>query len=178
VLPSLPVGVAYHRLVTTGGVLYVLGGTVTASTGPASATASVGSASAVYYDAINPDGTLANAMWATNPSSMIKAVEKHTVVAIGSFLLASGGLYSGAAQGATEESYSAQSTADSTLGSFQGATGSKTIGGTTGGYNFFNHSAALYVDPMGNPHVLVLGGQTVASQGVTPTVQSGVWYMQ
>jgi hypothetical protein len=61
------------------------------------------------------------------------------------------------------------------LESFQGATGSKTIAGTAGGYNFFNHSAALYVDPTGNPHVLILGGQTV---GATPTVQAGVWYMQ
>ena len=41
------------------------------------------------------------------------------------------------------------------------ATGSNTIAGTTGGYSFFNQSAALYVDPNGNPHVMILGGQTV-----------------
>lgn len=174
-LPSLPVPVAYHQLVTTGGVLYVLGGTLSAAVDPVAATQSSASTSSVYYDAINPDGTLASASWTTNPSSMIKAVEKNTVVAIGSYVLASGGLYNSASSGSTEESYATQSSTDSTLGSFQGATGSKTIAGTTGGYNFFNQSAALYVDPAGNPHVLILGGQTVGS---TPTVQSGVWYMR
>jgi hypothetical protein len=177
-LPSLPVPVAYHQLITTGGVLYVLGGTLSAAVDPISTNQSTGPVGSVYYNAINVDGTLAGTGWTTNPSSMIKAVEKHTIVAIGSFVLASGGLYTGAAQGATEESYSTQSTSDSALGSFQGATGSKTISGTTGGYPFFNHSAALYADPDGNPHVLILGGQTVGSQGVATTVQAGVWYMQ
>jgi hypothetical protein len=174
-LPSLPVPVAYHQLVTTGGVLYVLGGTLSAAADPISATQSAETVSSVYYNAIEPDGTLAGAGWTANPSSMIKAAEKHTVVAIGSYVLASGGLYNSASTGSSEESYSTQSGIDSTLESFQGATGSKTIAGTAGGYNFFNHSAALYVDPTGNPHVLILGGQTV---GATPTVQAGVWYMQ
>jgi len=174
-LPSLPAPVAYHQLVTTGGVLYVLGGTLSAALDPISATQSAGTVGSVYYNSINPDGTLAGSSWSTNPTSMIKAAEKHTIVAIGSYVLASGGLYSGAATGSSEESYATQSTIDATLGSFQGATGSKTITGTPGGYNFFNHSAALYVDPAGNPHVLILGGQTV---GATPTVQTGVWYMK
>ena len=174
-LPSLPTPVAYHQLVTMGGALYVLGGTLSAALDPISATQSAATVNSVYYNSINPDGTLAGSSWSTNPGSMIKAVEKNTVVAIGSYVLASGGLYSGAATGSSEESYATQSTLDATLGSFQGATGSKTIGGTPGGYNFFNHSAALYVDPAGNPHVLILGGQTV---GVTPTVQAGVWYMK
>lgn len=174
-LPDLPVPVAYHRLVTTGGVLYVLGGTLSAAVDPISATQSAGTVNTVYYNAIKPDGTLEGTSWSTNPSSMIKAMEKNTVVAIGSYVLVSGGLYNSASTGSSEESYSTQSASDATLTSFQGATGSKTISGTTGGYAFFNHSAALYVDPAGNPHVLILGGQTVAA---TPVLQSGVWYMQ
>ncbi len=174
-LPSLQAPVAYHQLVSTGGTLYVLGGTSSAAVDPTSVGQSPGTVSTVYYNSINPDGTLAGPGWTANPSSMIKAVEKNTVVAIGSYLLASGGLYNSASTGSTEESYATQSTIDASLSSFQGATGSKTIDGTAGGYNFFNHSAALYVDPLGNPHVMILGGQTVAA--VTSLV-SGVWYMQ
>lgn len=178
-LPDLPVPVAYHRLVVTGGVLYVLGGTLSAAVDPTASAVSSQPLSTVYYNAIDPDGTLAGTSWTTNPSSLIKTVEKNTVVAIGSYVLASGGLYNGASTGSTEESYAAQSTTDATLGSFGGATGSKTITGTAGGYNFFNQSAALYVDPLGNPHVLILGGQTVGNPtSVTPGVQPGVWYMQ
>lgn len=174
-LPSLPAPVAYHQLVSTGGTLYVLGGTSTAAVDPTSASQSGGAVNAVYYNSINPDGTLTSASWTANPASMIKAVEKNTVVAIGSYVLASGGLYAGASTGSTEESYSTQSTIDASLGSFQGATGSQTINGTAGGYDFFDHSAALYVDPAGLPHVLILGGQSL---GIVPTVQSGVWYMK
>jgi hypothetical protein len=47
---------------------------------------------------------------------------------------------------------------DGSIGSFNGATGSHTISGSTSGYDFFNHAAALFVDSSGNPHVLVLGG--------------------
>jgi len=175
-LPSLQAPVAYHQLVTTGGVLYVLGGTSTAAVDPISAAESTGSVSDVYYNSINPDGTLAGTGWTANPAKMIKRVEKNTVVAIGSYVLASGGLYSSASSGSTEESYSAQSTTDASLGSFNGATGSKTISGTSGGYNFFNHSVSLYVDPAGNPHVLILGGQSISS--TASTVQTGVWYMK
>lgn len=173
-LPSLPAPVAYHQLVITGGTLYVLGGTSTV-VDPTSASQSGGAVNAVYYNSINPDGTLAGASWTANPASMIKAVEKNTVVAIGSYVLASGGLYAGASTGSTEESYSTQSTIDASLGSFQGATGSQTINGTAGGYDFFDHSAALYVDPAGLPHVLILGGQSL---GIVPVVQSGVWYLK
>lgn len=175
-LPSLPIPLAYHQIVITGGVLYVLGGTSTAGIDPTSNAQSVGTVSTIYYNSINPDGTLTGASWTTNPGSLIKAVEKNTVVAIGSDILASGGLYNGASSSSTEESYSTQSTTDASLSSFQGATGSKTISGTTGGYNFFDHSVALYVDPMGGPHVMILGGQTVGT--LLPTVETGVWFSQ
>jgi hypothetical protein len=174
-LPSLQAPVAYHDLVTLGGVLYVLGGTGSAAVDPVSAAQSTGTVASVYYNSINPDGTLAGMTWTANPASLIKHVEKHTVVAIGSYVLVSGGLYNGASTGSTEESYATQSTTDASLGSFQGATGAHTISSTTGGYNFFNHSAALYVDPAGKPHVLILGGQ---NPGLAPAVQNGVWYMK
>ena len=175
-LPSLQAPVAHHQLVTTGGVLYVLGGTSTAVVDPISATQSSGSVSDVYYNSINPDGTLAGTSWTANPGKMIKQVEKNTVVAIGGNVLASGGLYSSASSGSTEESYSTQSTTDASLGSFNGATGSNTISSVSGGYNFFNHSVSLYVDPAGNAHVLILGGQSIGS--TASTVQTGVWYMK
>ncbi len=95
-------------------------------------------------------------------------------MAVGSYVLVSGGLYNSATTGSTEETYSQQSTSDGvSLGAFNGATGSSTISGSAGGYNFFNHSATLYVDPTGKPHVLILGGQSVNS----PVLESGVWYM-
>jgi len=174
-LLSLAAPVAYHQLVATGGVLYVLGGTSTAAVDPTLATQSAASVPDVYYNSINPDGTLAGTSWTANPNKLKKAVEKNTVIAIGTDVLASGGLYSGS-PGSTEEQYSTQSTTDASLGAFNGATGSNTISGTAGGYNFFNHSASLYVDPAGHPHVMILGGQTV---GTTPTaVENGVWYMK
>ncbi len=174
-LPSLAVPVAYHQLVTTGGVLYVLGGTSTAAVDPTSAAQSAGSVPDVYYNSIDPDGTLSGSGWTPNANKLKKAVEKYTVVAIGANVLASGGLYSGS-PGSTEEQYATQSTTDASMGAFNGATGSNTISGTAGGYNFFNQSAALYVDPAGNPHVMILGGQTVGT--IPTTVQNGVWYMK
>jgi hypothetical protein len=57
-------------------------------------------------------------------------------------------------------------------GSFNGATGSHTISGAIGGYNFFNHSATYFADAGGNPHVLILGGEDVN----TGTPHAGVWY--
>ncbi len=174
-MPSLTAPVAYHQLVSTGGTLYVLGGTGSAAVDPTSTIQSSATVNSIYYNSINPDGSLAGSSWTTNPGGLIKAVEKNTVVAVGSYVLASGGLYNSASTGSTEESYATQSTTDASLSSFQGATGSKTIAGTSGGYNFFNHAAALYVDPSGNPHVLVLGGQTV---GAGAAVQAGVWYMK
>ena len=174
-LASLVAPVAYHQLVSIAGVLYVLGGTSTAAVEPTSAVQSAGSVPDVYYNSINPDGTLSGTSWTPNPNKLKKAVEKNTVVAVGVNLLASGGLYAGS-PGSTEEQYATQSTTDASMGPFNGATGSNTISGATGGYNFFNQSVALYVDPAGNPHVMILGGQTL---GTIPTaVKSGVWYMK
>jgi hypothetical protein len=87
-----------------------------------------------------------------------------------SYMLVSGGLYNGASTGSSEQSYAALNS-DGSVSSFYGATGSQTISGSIGGYNFFNHAAVLFVDTAGNPHVLVLGGED--SNAGTPV--SGVW---
>ena len=171
VLPDLPAALAHHQLVTSAGYLYVLGGT-SAAVDPLTTTQSASSQSAIYYEPINiRNGSLANAAWTTNPSGLIKTVEKHTAVVAGSYILVSGGLYGGATSGATEESYAAINT-DGTVGSFNGATGSHTITSSTGGYNFFNHAATYFVDATGNPHVLVLGGEDTN----TGSPHAGVWY--
>ena len=73
--------------------------------------------------------------------------------------------------GSSEQSY-AQINSDGSIGSFNGATGSHTISGAIGGYNFFNHSATYFADASGNPHVLILGGEDVN----TGTPHAGVWY--
>jgi len=112
-----------------------------------------------------------NAAWTTNATAMGKTREKFTAVVAGSHVLVSGGLYSGASTGSSEQSY-APINADGSIGSFNGATGSHTITGSVSGYDFFNHSAALFVDATGNPHVLVLGGEDVN----TGAVHSGVWF--
>ncbi len=170
-LQDLPVALAYHQLVTSSGYLYVLGGT-TASVDPISKTQSASSQGAIYYEPINiRNGGLINAAWTTNVAAMGKSREKFTAVVAGGYVLVSGGLYSGASTGSSEQSYAAIN-ADGSIGSFNGATGSHTITGSVSGYDFFNHSAALFVDATGNPHVLVLGGEDVN----TGAVHSGVWF--
>jgi len=62
--------------------------------------------------------------------------------------------------------------ADGSIASFNGATGSHTITGSTNGYNFFNHSSAYFVDAAGNPHVLILGGADVNAGAP----RAEVWY--
>jgi hypothetical protein len=170
-LQDLPVTLAYHQLVTSGGYLYVVGGT-TASVDPISKSQSASSQAAVYYEPINiRNGGLVNAAWTTNVAAMGKSREKFSAVVAGSYVLVSGGLYSGASTGSSEQSYAAIN-ADGSIGSFNGATGSHTITGSVSGYDFFNHSAAVFVDATGNPHVLVLGGEDVN----TGAVHAGVWF--
>lgn len=168
-LPDLPAAVGYHQLVTAGGNLYVLGGTNAAAVDPVSKIASSASSGSIAYAAINiRNGSLGS--WTGNAASLGKAREKFTAVVAGSYLLLSGGLYNGATTGSSEEAY-ASFNADGSVSSFNGATGTHTISGAAGGYNFFNHAAVLFADSAGNPHVLVLGGED-ASAG-TPV--AGVW---
>ncbi len=170
-LASLPDKRAYHQLVSVAGRLYVVGGT-NASAEPLANTQSSGSQSTIDYAAINlQDGTLPAAGWTVNPTSLGKTREKFTAVSTGGYLLISGGLYVGATTGSSEESYAGVN-ADGSIASFNGATGSHTITGSTNGYNFFNQSSAYFVDAAGNPHVLILGGADVN----TGAARAEVWY--
>lgn len=70
-------------------------------------------------------------------------------------MLVTAGLYNGAANGASEQSYP-QLASDGSTGSFNGATGSNTIA-SLGGGNLFNHASIGYTDGNGTFHVLVAG---------------------
>ncbi len=169
-LPELPEPRAYHQLVAVAGYLYVIGGE-SAAVDPIS-DVSVTPQDTIYYNQIDlRDGSLVSASWTTNSSTLSKKREKHTAAAAGSYILVSGGLYNAASTGSSEQSYATINT-DGSVGSFQGATGSRTISGSAGGYNFFNHSTAYFVDESGNPHVLILGGEDVN----TGLSHAEVWY--
>ena len=180
--PDLPGPLAHHQLVTSAGFLYVLGGRDT-QTDPLDASYGASTTSADRYEQINirtgalmaPAPLVTPGDWPAT-GSLIKATEKHTAVAAGGYILVSGGLYNGDTTGSTEESYLAINT-DGTLSSALGATGAHTISSPSGGnsgYDFFNHSAAYFVDDAGNAHVLILGGADVS----TSTAESRVWYLK
>ncbi|HXI20480.1 MAG TPA: hypothetical protein VNH46_05320, partial [Gemmatimonadales bacterium] len=116
-------------------------------------------------------GRLTSAGWTLSGAKLKKPVSKHTAVIAGGNVLISAGLYNGAKNGASEESY-AQLNADGSTGSFNGATGSNTIS-SLGGGNLFNHGATGYVDGNGAFHVLIVGGDDVNTPG---TVHAGVYY--
>jgi hypothetical protein len=86
---------------------------------------------------------------------MNKGRSKHSTVVGGGFLLTTSGVYSGSA-GSSENRYTSIN-ADGTLGSWNGATGTNTIG-TLLGYDLYNETAIGFVDAAGIGHVLVLGG--------------------
>lgn len=170
-LPDMPEALAYFQLVTSTDHLYAIGGD-SGAVDPVSNVQSPSSIDNIYHNQINlKDGTLVNATWTTQANILGKKREKHTAVVAGSYILLSGGLYNGAPNGSSEQSYAAINT-DGSVGSFGGATGSDTISDAAGGYNFFNHSAAYFVDESGNPHILVLGGEDVN----TGLPHSEVWY--
>jgi hypothetical protein len=115
-LSDLPVALAYHQLATSGGYLYVLGGT-TVAVDPVSNAQSASAQANIYLEAINiRNGGLSSLTWNTNATAMGKAREKFTAVAAGSYLLVSGGLYNGASTGSSEQSYAAIN-ADGSIGS-------------------------------------------------------------
>ena len=88
---------------------------------------------------------------------------KHTAVVAGGNVLVTGGLYTGASTGSSEESY-AQLNADGSIGNFNGATGSVTINALGGG-NVFNQAAVGYSDGNGAFHVAVVAGDDVSTPG-------------
>lgn len=172
-LASLPSAVAYHNLVTFGGYLYAVGGdTGTVTPDDANYTANDTKLSGVAYAKINiRTGSLTEDGWAANTSTMSKARSKHTTLVAGGSIFVSSGLYSGAGNGSSENTY-AQINSDGSLGSFNGATGSNTIVGV-GGNNLFNQAGISYIDADGMAHVMIIGGDDVKAPG---TKQSDVIY--
>jgi hypothetical protein len=159
---SLPYPRAYAPLVQFAGVLYSLGGeTGVVAPGDNSLTAT--RTAEIHYHRLDlRTGELKETDWTKNPASLIKALSKHSAVAVGGTILVSGGLYGGAANSSTEQQH-ASITVDGTIGSFGGATGSQTIAGSSGagGVPFFHHAAIGYVDAGDVAHVVILGGNNV-----------------
>jgi hypothetical protein len=159
---SLPYARAYAPLVQVAGVLYSLGGE-TGIVPPGDNSLTTTRSADIYYHRLNlRTGELREASWSENPSSLIKALSRHSAVAVGGTILVSGGLYGGAANSSTEQQY-ASINLDGTIGSFGGATGSQTIAGSSGagGVPFFHHAAIGYVDAGDVAHVVILGGNNV-----------------
>jgi hypothetical protein len=160
--PSLPFPLAHFGFGTFGGYLYTFGG----DNGFASPNGSEISNAAIADVAIARidlrSGDLSS--WFLNLTKLTKAVFKHTAVVAGGNVLVTAGIYNGATNGSTEESY-AQILSDGTVGSFNGATGSNTISSQPGGGNLFNHAATGYTDGSGAFHVLVVGGDDFNSPG-------------
>lgn len=168
---GLPAPRAYAKLVQFAGILYVVGGDA-GSTPPGSASVTGTQSAAIVYHPLDlRTGELGSAGWTANPSTLIKAVAKHTVLVAGGTILVSGGVYNGAANSSSEHQY-ATINVDGTIQSFNGATGSQTIK-SQGGEPMFNHAAIVYVDGSGNAHVVMLGGNSAANPG-TPVAD--VWY--
>jgi hypothetical protein len=173
-LADLPDKRAHHQLVTAAGNLYVVAGT-NIPVDPISNVQSSGAQSTVFYNAINlKDGTLTGATWTTT-SSLNKGREKFSAVIAGGGVLASGGLYNGAANGSSEQEFASINT-DGTLGTFGSATGAYTISKALGGYNFYNQSSAYFADTAGNPHVLILGGAEISNTSSNGALHADVWY--
>lgn len=165
-LTSLPVARSYAPLVQFAGQLYVLGGDTQVSA-PGSNNTSSGALKTILTQPINlRTGGFQNSSWTSPSSQLIKAVTKHSVIVAGGWLLASGGLYNGAASSATEHQYAAIEV-DGSVTSFNGATGSQTIA-NAGGVPFYNHAAITYVDDSGVAHVIIIGGNNVTN-AASPT---------
>jgi hypothetical protein len=152
-IAGLPSGAAFQALVNFGPYLYAVGGDGS-SVAPMQGTTSGGEMSSAFLARVNlRTGDLA-APWAP-VSSMSKGRSKHNTVVGGGYLFTTSGVYAGSA-GSSENTYSAIN-ADGTLGSWNGATGTNTIG-TLLGYDLYNETAISFVDAGGRGHVLVLGG--------------------
>ncbi len=160
-LPALPQPTGYLSLAQFGPYLYAVGGDI-GTTAPVLNTATNTESNSVYQATINlRDGTLSGTGWAAL-TAMTKARSKHSTLAAGGALLASSGVYGGAA-GSSENSY-ASINADGSVASWQGATGTNTIGALLG-YSLYNEAALSFADATGVGHVIVLGGADRATAG-------------
>lgn len=166
-MPALPVVTTNHALINFGPYLYVAGGD-TAAVDPAANAVSGKETSAVYLARIDMrDGKIPSWSPLTSPG---KARSKHGLISAGGSLVQTSGIYSGQA-GSSENTY-ASITADGTLGSWGGATGTSTIQ-TLLGYSLYNAAAVSFADATGKGHIVVLGG---ASRSVTGRASAAVVY--
>lgn len=161
-LPSLPSARSYHSMISAGSYLYCLGGeTGTVAPDDSSGGGGVLNDVAVARIDLRSGNLLAPGWYGT--TSLNKSRTKHTAVLSGGYVLVSAGIYNGAKNGSSEQSYT-QVDANGALGSFNGATGSQTIL-SAGGKNLFNHAALGYADPLGAAHVIVIGGDNLNQPG-------------
>lgn len=152
-MSGLPNGSAFHALLNFGPYLYTVGGDAGAVS-TVQSTTSGGEASSTWLARVNlRTGDLASG-W-TALQAMAKARSKHNTVVGGGYLFTTSGVYAGS-PGSSENTYT-QINADGTVGSWNGATGTNTIG-TLLGYDLYNEAAISFVDASGRGHVLVLGG--------------------
>lgn len=153
-LGSLPQQTAYLAVTNFGPYLYAVGGD-NGTVAPGFDSTSGSETGNVYMAQINPrDGTLTAAGWAS-VTAMGKARSKHSALAAGGALLASSGVYAGAA-GSSENQYGTIN-ADGTLGSWNGATGTNTIDAVLG-YSVYNEASVAFTDASGHGHLMLLGG--------------------
>src|SRR5262249_45434894 len=140
-LSALPSGVAFQSLLNFGPYLYAVGGDGS-SVAPMQGTTSGGEMSSAFLARVNlRTGDLA-APWAPL-SSMNKGRSKHNTVVGGGYLFTTSGVYSGS-PGSSENTYSSIN-ADGTIGSWNGAIGTNTIGSLLG-YDLYNETAIGFVD--------------------------------
>lgn len=153
-LAPLPQRNASYSLLNFGPYIYAVGGD-SGVVSPVQGTTSGNELSGAFLARINlRDGRLTSAGWSAI-TAMSKARSKHSTLAAGGYLFVTSGVYSGQA-GSSENAYS-QIASDGTVSSFNGATGSNTIGSLLG-YDVYNQAAVSFTDATGKGHVLVLGG--------------------
>lgn len=162
-LTALPTARSHFSLVSFGPYLYAIGGE-TGSTAPGATTLTGTTTGNVDLARINlRTGAISSGGW-TAVTAMGKARSKHSAIFAGGSILVSSGLYSGGTTGSSENSY-ASLNSDGTLGSWNGATGSETIGAELG-HPLYTQAAITFIDNTGKGHVLVLGGAKVTAPGV------------
>jgi hypothetical protein len=161
---ALPSARAYFGSGSFGGYLYTFGGDGGTVVPNDASTSSATALSDVIYAKVDlRTRDLTTAGWTLSANKLKKAVVKHTSVVAGGNILVTGGLYTGATTGSSEESY-AQLNSDGSVGTFNGATGANTIS-SAGGGNLFNHAAVGYTDGSGAFHVIVVGGDDLNTPG-------------
>jgi hypothetical protein len=161
---ALPSARAYFGFGSFAGFLYAFGGDGgTVSPNDGSTSSSTALSDVVYAQIDLRTRDIVTAGWTLNANKLKKAVVKHTSVVAGGNVLVTGGLYTGATTGSSEQSY-AQLNSDGSAGTFNGATGANTIS-SAGGGNLFNHAAVGYTDTSGAFHVMVVGGDDVNTPG-------------